>query len=457
MKVLFHQKKPDGRQVRIAQNEKTLEISIFDVIGDSFFGGVSLQDIQSQIQNAKDANNIRVLINSPGGSYFEGVAIYNLLKMQNKPVSVRVLGLAASAASVIAMAGSEIIVEDGSMLMIHEASSIAFGTADNMRKEADLIDQLNDNAVSIYATQSELPVDEIRSLMADETWMNGEQAVNLGFATGTSAPTSQASMCFDLKNDKFKFKNIPKDVLEKYSKKESNTNINIIPLDSLRINELALPLETDTVLTTENNVVLNTTKDNLKLKENNMKSLIQFLNLGPDANEGEVLLAIQTVKAELNKLVSASGAENVSEALGFIASGVVALGEVESLNKEIEGLKAQLKAQDDAKEKAERDAIIAKLEEEGKLDSEVKEKFLPMLKDLAALKAFAATAQPRVPTRKIKEPAEVSASSDSACSLVWNGKTYDKLTNPEREQLAKEDKNLFAKMRTEYKNTRNRK
>lgn len=169
-----------GEPVR---NVTTPELWIYDVI-DSWGGdwGVSAADVIDALQLIGDVPEISVRINSPGGDYFEGVAIHNALTRLSAKVTVYVDALAASAASVIAMAGDEIVMGPGSQLMIHEASSMAYGTAADFRHAAQMLDQTNDDVAGFYAARSGGDVTEWRQAVAVETWYTASQAVAAGLA-----------------------------------------------------------------------------------------------------------------------------------------------------------------------------------------------------------------------------------------------------------------------------------
>ena len=114
-------------------------ITIMDVIGEDFFGGVSSRQISAALRRVGD-NDVRVTVNSPGGNYFEGLAIYNLLREHPFKVTIEVVGMAASAASVIAMAGDEIRIAKAGFLMIHNVWTVAMGDKNEMREAADLME-----------------------------------------------------------------------------------------------------------------------------------------------------------------------------------------------------------------------------------------------------------------------------------------------------------------------------
>ncbi|MCM3111675.1 head maturation protease, ClpP-related [Lederbergia lenta] len=164
------------------EEKKTTNITIYGVIGKSWWNdSFSATDIDNALNEAKD-NDIIVNLNSPGGDAFDGISIFNRLKRHSGKVTIHIDGWACSAASVIAMAADELIMELGSMLMIHEASSLVWGTKGEMRKEADVLEELEEGIIDIYSTKAIISREEIRQKVDAETWMSAKTACELGFA-----------------------------------------------------------------------------------------------------------------------------------------------------------------------------------------------------------------------------------------------------------------------------------
>lgn len=156
------------------------EVFIYDEIG---FWGVTASDFVRELADIR-ANKITLRINSPGGDVFDGIAIYNALKRHQAEVSVFIDGIAASAASFIAMAGDTVTMMPHSQMMIHEAHGLVIGPADDMRKMADILDKSSDNIASIYVEKAGGTTAEWRERMRDETWFSDQEAVDLGLADG---------------------------------------------------------------------------------------------------------------------------------------------------------------------------------------------------------------------------------------------------------------------------------
>jgi ATP-dependent protease ClpP protease subunit len=170
-------------QVRAAAGETDNNvISIMDVIGQDWFGnGITASRVAGALR-AIGKKPVTVEINSPGGDYFEGLAIYNLLREHPKDVTVKVVGIAASAAAVIAMAGDTIQVPRAGFLMIHNTMVIAYGNRNDMRATADWLEPFDAVAVDIFATRSGMNAKDVAKMLDAETWLGGSDAVDKGFA-----------------------------------------------------------------------------------------------------------------------------------------------------------------------------------------------------------------------------------------------------------------------------------
>lgn len=176
---------PHNFAVEHDEFESVTTLTIYGEIGDYWWDSTSAADVDEALKDAGD-NDLVVRLNSPGGSAFDGIAIYNRLKNHDGKVTIYVDGFAASAASVIAMAGEEVIMGAGAMIMIHEASTFSWGTKEDFRKQADLMDKLEEGIIDIYMNKANVSREEIREKMDAETWFSAEEALEIGFATSTS-------------------------------------------------------------------------------------------------------------------------------------------------------------------------------------------------------------------------------------------------------------------------------
>lgn len=160
-------------------------INIFgDIVDDAFYADeISALSFASELEQLGDVDSIDVYINSYGGSVAQGFAIYNQLKSHPAKITTICSGFACSIASIIFLAGDERIMQDASLLMIHNPFVMTVGNADELRKQADDLDKMAQVSVDIYCKATGLDEATIKQMMDDETWITNKQAVELGFAT----------------------------------------------------------------------------------------------------------------------------------------------------------------------------------------------------------------------------------------------------------------------------------
>ena len=132
-----------------------------------------------------DSGDVTVWLNSPGGDCVAAAQIYNMLKEYPGNVTIKIDGIAASAASLIAMAGDNVLMSPVSMMMIHNPLTMAIGNADDMQKAAAMLDEVKESIINAYELKTGLSRAKLSHLMDDETWMNAVKAVELGFADGS--------------------------------------------------------------------------------------------------------------------------------------------------------------------------------------------------------------------------------------------------------------------------------
>ena len=176
------------------------DVYIFDEIGESFwFGGVSASSFIQQLQSI-DTAQINLHVNSPGGNFFDGVAIMNSLRNHPSKVVVHVDGLAASAASVVAMAGDEVVMSLGSQMMVHDAGGSAMGNSETMQEMVAVLEKSSDSMAAIYADRAGGSVDDWREAMKAETWYTAQEAVDAGLAdrVDKSSQADDIAAKFDL-------------------------------------------------------------------------------------------------------------------------------------------------------------------------------------------------------------------------------------------------------------------
>lgn len=171
----------------------TAEISIYDEIGA---WGVTAKDFITEFK-ALSADNITLFVNSPGGSVFDALAIYNTISKCGKKVTAKVMGVAASAASFIVMAADHIEMPENSFLMIHNPMGMNFGNADDMREMAEVLDKMAASLTNVYVARSGQPVEKVKELLDAETWLTADEAKELGFCDEVTANMKLAA-CFEI-------------------------------------------------------------------------------------------------------------------------------------------------------------------------------------------------------------------------------------------------------------------
>jgi len=161
-------------------NERTLYLN--GPIAEETWLGDEVTPAQFKEELHAGSGPITVWLNSPGGDVFAAAQIYNMLMEYNGPVTVKIDGIAASAASVIAMAGGEVHMSPVSMMMIHNPSTIAWGDSAEMRRARNMLDEIKESLINAYELKTGLTRLRLNRMMTAETWMNAHTAVELGFA-----------------------------------------------------------------------------------------------------------------------------------------------------------------------------------------------------------------------------------------------------------------------------------
>ncbi|MFJ7950770.1 head maturation protease, ClpP-related [Lysinibacillus sp. NPDC096418] len=196
---------PHNFAVKHDENKAVTEMTIYGIIGESYWSDkyTSAIDVDNALKEA-NGNNVVIRLNSPGGSAFDGIAIYNRLMSYKKEygakITIYVDGWACSAASIIAMAADELIMGLGAMFMIHEASSGVWGAKNDFRSEADLLEQLEEGIIDIYMTKANVDRKEVRKKVDAETWFSASKAIEIGFATSAASTTVEDNPKDELSN-----------------------------------------------------------------------------------------------------------------------------------------------------------------------------------------------------------------------------------------------------------------
>lgn len=175
---------PSGYSMKAKGSEA--EIMLYGDVGDSWFGGVTAKQFADDLKALGNVTTINLRINSPGGDVFQGLTIYRLLVDHKAKVIAHIDGLAASIASVIAMAAEEIRISEAGFLMIHNAWGVALGSADDMRTMAGLLDKTTASIRDVYVARTGKTTEQVSAWMDAETWFTAADAVENGFATSVA-------------------------------------------------------------------------------------------------------------------------------------------------------------------------------------------------------------------------------------------------------------------------------
>ena len=214
-------------------SDTTAEITIYEEIG---FYGVTAKTFLDELKSVGN-RKITLRLNSPGGDVFEGLPIYNRLKEHPGGVEVRIDGLAASMASVIAMAGAPVKIAENALIMIHNPAGFVMGESGDMREFADVLDKIRTSLVSAYTKKTGQTDAKIIAMMDAETWLTAAEALDLGFVDEVTAPLKIAA-----RFDTSKFRNAP-------PAPKPPTQPLMIPLRSALITALSLTDPADKPLT----------------------------------------------------------------------------------------------------------------------------------------------------------------------------------------------------------------
>jgi len=444
----------------VAQKDPdVLELDVYDVIGDTWEeDAVTAKRVRAQLREA-GASTIRVRINSLGGDVQDALSIYNQLSEHPGNVEVNVDGIAASAATIIAMAASpgQLRMAEASEFMIHEPRfPLLLGVdAAKARKAADRLDKETGILAALYAKRSERSEEEIRDWMRAETWFTATEALEAGLIDGLADESSAASVTPTMAAAALqRFRNVPERMVARAGITPVVGNgggvagvaVPLVQASDGRgaadvIREVAAPVQgvivppADTSPAAAVAAAVQPAAAAAISQETPMpfKAIAIALGLAEDATENQ----IRTQAAGLSKLLADIGAPSLDAARGVIEAGKAA---AEALPK----AQARVAELERAAEDRERDALIAKLEGEKRLTPAQRDGFAKTA-SLETLRAFAATAPVVVAPSQHHEAAPAPVTAKEA--ERWNGKTFAELTPNERHALYREDADLYRRLR----------
>jgi len=209
------------RPYEIKAQDKTGEVYLYDVIGDGWDGTTASQ-FKDDLKAIGNVTTLNIFINSPGGAVVDGVGIFNVLKRHKARKVVQIDGLAASIASVIAMAGDEIHIAGNALMMIHRPWGLTIGDEDDHRKAIELLVRYKESILSAYVDRSSSSEEQLREWMDNETWFDAKEAVDAGLADVITEQVEMAALArHDLLAMKANFRHVPESLIQAAEQAES--------------------------------------------------------------------------------------------------------------------------------------------------------------------------------------------------------------------------------------------
>jgi len=291
---------------------ETADIYIFDEIGTY---GVTAQDFISEIKGLKDMP-INLRINSLGGDVFDGMAMYNVIKRREAKTTVYIEGIAASIATIIALGADEVVMAENSLFMIHNAWGGTSGEAKDMRKTAETLDKITSELTDIYVKKTGLSYDALAEMMDEESWLNAQEAFDLGFIDTISDSIKVAA-----KYDVSKFKNITQEEIKNKL--------------SININNKKMTNELKEWFNSKVEEIVTSVKGEVKVSADVAEQTAITVNLGDNEEITNKISEFEAKNIELSNKMSLLEEELVS-----------AKGNNETLTVEVEGLNAKINKAD---------------------------------------------------------------------------------------------------------------
>jgi ATP-dependent protease ClpP protease subunit len=417
------------------QGSETLELDIYDDIGEDWWGeGVTAKQVRRTLK-AEKPGTIRVRIKSAGGDVFDGFAIYELLNEHSARVLVQVDSLAASMASVIAMAGDEVEMASGAMMMIHNPWALTMGEADDLRKQADVLDKMRDQIAAVYAAKTGRKREDLLAMMDAETWMTAQEAVDAGFAdrvkpNKTKKATkaqARAFACLNLTD-----RNVP-DALRKHIEEAQAL--------------LKQPPQVD------DQQILPGIEARENQEDKSMQSVIKELGLPENADEATVLAAVKAIKtsarvgSEIEKTVGSLG----DHAIGAVRALKSSQETNASLAQELGKVKVAMArgSFDTARDKGLADKKLTPAT--AKFYTDQFEASVAAGDDgssvVAQLTGFLAHAPRIAALTRVPNPGDQELTNGA---LTHGGKSFAQMKHIERARLKQSDPELYSAMREEW-------
>ena len=291
---------------------KPADVYIFDEIGTY---GITAQEFITDIKDLKDTP-INLRINSLGGDVFDGMAMYNVIKRREAKTTVYIEGIAASIATIISLGADEVVMAENSLFMIHNAWGGTMGEAKDMRKTADTLEKITGELTDIYRKKTGLSYDALAEMMDEETWLNANEALEMGFIDTISDSIKVAA-----KYDVSKFKNITQEEIQNKL--------------SININNKKMTNELKEWFNNKVEEIVTAVKGDVKVSEDVAEQTMITVNLGDNDEIMNKISEFETGNIELSNKISLLEEELVASK-----------GTNETLTVEVEALNAKINKAD---------------------------------------------------------------------------------------------------------------
>jgi ATP-dependent Clp protease protease subunit len=462
-----------ARGFTAAASGTELELSMLDIIGYDWWTGegITAKWLKRQLDANPNVTLIRVLLDSPGGSVFDGVAIHNLLKRNKARVEIEVIGEASSAASVIAMAGDSIKMHEGTAMMIHRAACGCWGFSDDLRTAADALDVITGSITDIYETRTGRGRADIEAMVKKETWMSAADAVKEGFADEVVKAGSKPAPA----HAKSKAKNdseldIEIDV-EAFTRPERGVvpsatvgdGVAVTDIGSAIANLAAIGATAPVASNIKPNAppgapITTTAPEAHHEKEDDPMSEITtiraLLGLGAGTPETDVIAAVGRLRDLERKAVSVTGAKSTEEANGALDALKLKADRVDTMEPELAKIRSD-------RDKQNFETLIAKGTSAPVKLSPAMVKLYREQFDAAAAEGHGAREVERLqgylnvasPIPAFQAPTQVrpaSAQSNDGPVLAPSGKAYEQLSYLEKGRMKNENPELFTMMKQDW-------
>lgn len=447
---------------------ETLELDVYSVIGESFwFDSVSAKAVRRRLKENAGAKLIKTRIHSDGGDTFEAAAIYADLQAHGARIEVDITGIAASAATFIAMAGDRIRIAEAGFFMIHNVWGCACGSPEDLESWAEVMRKTSANFADIYAKRSGLDRKKVAALMDEETWMTAAEAKAFGFVDEVIPATAKAAASA---GDKRALDAVRRSVAFSFASGDYSNVPELLKTQLSTLDERPRARVGEAIKSFQANLPLGPLPEPQEKPDMTIpKSIYAALNLQDGSDEETVVKAVKrsqarlTVLASIVALVGLKPEQSEEEAVGTIRAWKESAAKLPAAQAELAKTKTD-------SEKTELEQLLAKGREDKKLTKADADKLAERVDGYNKAKA-----ENREPTEEEWSLSQVRAyvkalpanpmlagagappagsgappPQGSAIANTWEGKTYEQLSGPEASALEQSDPDLFRQMRADW-------